>query len=431
MFKDEILADLSKTYNVAKFKSYAPTGEERFDNTDFPDLETFLKSVGSVNVRTFDPASPKSRPFVYGITDLDSLNENIQKYQKEGLYIIVNETIDINDGGVSGVIYDNKLIEFSPKDTPRCVEKEGVCSLPFYIGAIILNAVYGVNLQIFPHSKRIEFSIHPNKVGCKNEQILIWETEKISGKVPEPNISYPNNFSRFIGDKVFGLLVAYAYNFLVPHTFVIGRNVAPFWFGYGTGEQVWIRTAPFEPVAGKYTTQKGWTDPFKLLQDEDSDGKTIVSVLAQDGVAAKYSGVCAGTDKPVIEGVKGYDDNFMLGSQKPVELPNDVKRAVGTVWKGIKKRTKTSPRFEWVYSGDVYIVQLHLGECESEGNVIVKGTPAHWMKFDPNLGLEALRDVIKTIKKDEGIMLTSKVGVLSHFGDVLRKAKIISRIEAR
>ena len=75
------------------------------------------------------------------------------------------------------------------------------------------------------------------------------------------NINPPNRFSRMIGDKAFGLLMADRLGVAVPRTLVIGRRVAPFEFGQATGSaEVWLRTCPYEPHPGLYTTMQGWTE---------------------------------------------------------------------------------------------------------------------------------------------------------------------------
>jgi hypothetical protein len=83
-------------------------------------------------------------------------------------------------------------------------------------------------------------------------------------------INWPNRFSRFVGDKVFGLLVADAIGLAVPRTTAVSRKIAPFAFGLSTEScEWWTRTAPTEQVPGKFTTRRGWTDPFDLLRRED------------------------------------------------------------------------------------------------------------------------------------------------------------------
>jgi len=52
------------------------------------------------------------------------------------------------------------------------------------------------------------------------------------------------------------------------------------------------------------------------------------------------------------------------------------------------------------------------------------------VRFDVTQGLEALREVVEQVaSKGNGIKLIGDVGITSHFGDVLRKAKVPSVIE--
>ncbi|GAI28743.1 unnamed protein product, partial [marine sediment metagenome] len=142
--KDQALDQLALTSNVAQFVAFKPTsgGSQITYSRISGDgvlpmnvplniaIERLFKSSksGTVNVRSFIPSDPQAKPFSYGITSpreaLDIANSRLSL----GLWIIVNETIDINDGGFSGVL-EGGLAEFAPKDTPRCVEKPGTCSL--------------------------------------------------------------------------------------------------------------------------------------------------------------------------------------------------------------------------------------------------------------------------------------------------------------
>src|SRR6202041_2529952 len=100
----------------------------------------------------------------------------------------------------------------------------------------------------FESQSRVEFSIHPIRCGYLNSHTLVWEIEE----TPMPTIDerfprWPSRFSRLLGDKAFGLLVAHLAGLRVPSTFVIPRLLAPFRFGRKTctGE-IWIRTCPNE-----------------------------------------------------------------------------------------------------------------------------------------------------------------------------------------
>jgi hypothetical protein len=88
-------------------------------------------------------------------------------------------------------------------------------------------------------------------------------------------------------------------------------------------------------------------------------------------------------------------------------------------------------RFEWVYDGrQPWAVQLHRGATLSSGRTVYPGQANTYHRFDVANEIEALRTLITKIKgTGEGIILVGNVGVTSHFGDLLRKAKIPSWIE--
>jgi hypothetical protein len=449
-FKDAVLDRLATSANVAQFVSYGPDLQQRFSRIfGFPRNHIFASpaeatevllsrsSERSVNVRSFEPQDPKSREFVYGLTNVDAVWKAIARLAASGLYTIVNETIDVKDGGVSGVALGN-AIELAPGDTPRAVEKPGTASFPRALGTRLLTTVYGFRPALrFPRDVRVEFSVHPLRRGYQRAHTVVWELEKVGVIDVRPVINWPNRFSRFIGDKAFGLLVADALGAPVPDTTVISRHVAPFRFGRATGcAERWIRTCPVVQVPGKFTTQRGWTDPFRLLTAEDPTGTEIASVLSQAGVDAQYSGaLLAGAGKGrrrtlVIEGTTGFGDEFMVGRKQTTVLPRAVTGSVRRLYERLAAALGPV-RFEWVADGrETWVVQLHRGATESSGKTIYPGRPAEFLHFEVDRGLEALRGLISEMNgKDQGVILVGDVGVTSHFGDVLRKARIPSRIE--
>jgi len=450
-FKDEILDGLAQRGNVAQFISYSNQGiaKQRFlrindlaPNKIFSSAEEAIglliarSSEGRVNVRSFDPAQPKGHPFVYGLTKTEDVIAIIGKNAANGLYSIVNETIDINDGGVSGVAFGN-IIEFTPADTPKGVDKPGTCHLPRQMGLEVLRSVYGFTPEVnYGNKIRVEFSIHPLRRGIKMSHTIIWELEEFTN-IPESaeiDIRWPNNFSKIVGDKAFGLLIAEQLGINVPKTEVISRVVAPFTFGQDTGvSEVWIRTAPVVRTPGKFSTFKGWVDPFKLLSEEDPGHDKIASVLCQQAVKPIYSGsmLTDANNEPLIEGVAGRGDLFMVGQAITEKVSEVVINEIREVFENVYKRLGPI-EMEWVYDGvRVWIVQLHKSaRTVSYGNVIVPGQPEVYIDFDVSAGLENLRALIATMQTgNKGIRIHGNVGVTSHFGDVLRKAGIPSMIE--
>jgi hypothetical protein len=444
--KDLALVALAERGNVAQFVSFTPDNgvlRPKFSRIkglepDYPfaDLGSALACLlsrspaGSINLRSYAPDSPRSRTFVYGLKNLDAALEAAADLIKEGLHVIANETVDINDGGVSGVIMGD-LIEFAPDDTPRCVEKPGVASLPLDLGRSILTTVYGFEPAVDARGGRLEFSVHPARCGWRKSHTLTWEFEATDTSDLKPKLVWPNRFSRMIGDKAFGLLMADRIGLPVPWTTVIGRRIAPFSFGRRTGEtEVWIRTCPYEPDPGRYSTFKGWRDPFKLMGDEDPDGDRIASVLRQDAVPALFSGaaIVAADGNLVMEGLAGEGDLFMLGERRSEKLPNHVCEAVNDTY-AAAARELGPVRFEWVFDGSVvWIVQMHLGATVSLPDALVTGEADDWFELDARVPLTELRQIVSQLPNRTGLRFVGEVNSTSHIADFLRKAGVPTRI---
>ena len=445
-FKDEILDRLARRVNVAQFVSFGPDLGQRFawirshePNSRFASLDEAIGALlaaspeGRVNIRCYEPDNPKSREFLYGQGDREEVAALLRRLGGEGLYTIVNETVDIEDGGVSGVAYGGAL-EFAPGDTPRAVEKPGTASFPRALGLRVLETVYGFAPSLPARTEqRVEWSLHPLRRGVLAEHTIIWEVENAGPPPGEVRIAWPNRFSRHLGDKAFGLVLAHAVGLPVPKTLALPRALPPFSFGTDTGSQeTWLRTCPHEQVPGFFPTRRGWTDPYRLMQEHDPSGDAIASILAQQGVEARFSGALVATPEgdPVIEGVAGRGDDFMIGRKAPEELPHDVAGAVRSLFHRAST-TFGAVRFEWAYDGArPWVLQMHRGATLSIGRTIVPGTARAYRHFDVEQGIDALRRLIEEVQGNgDGIVLIGRVGVTSHFGDLLRRAQIPSRIE--
>lgn len=406
-------------------------------------IEKLINSAPSksVNIRSYSPDAMKGNQLIYNkkIEDINEILNIIKRNREEGKYSIVNENIDINDGGVSGVVLGN-IIEFSPKDTPKCVDKEGVCLLPREFGYDILEKVYGFRPEInFDSNYRVEFSIHPNRQGLNKEHTIIWEYENYDSISYKSIISWPNNFSKFIGDKAFGLLVADTLGIRVPRTTVISRTIAPFTFGKKTGLcEKWIRTCPIVKEPGKYYTGDSWTDPFELINIEEAKGNNnvnIASILSQDAVEAIFSGasiIKKNRDDDIIEGVLGKGAAFMVGEENTCKLPNEIVGEVERLNNKIRSYYNYlgEVSIEWVYDGkDVWVVQLNQLKVSGNKNVIVEGNPEYYIEFNVKDGLDNLRRAISDLEgKNIGIELIGNIGITSHFGDLLRLSNIPSKL---
>jgi hypothetical protein len=434
--------------NVAQFVSYEPAGTDARQTYsrvlgDEPNhiyqgveeaAEILLErsAEGSVNVRSFTPESPMSREFVYGLKSVAEVVGVVRRLTDSGLHTILNETVDVHDGGVSGVVIGN-LLEFAPDDTPRCVEKPGTVALPLGWGLRLLTSVYGFEPDLaVPAKTRLEFSLHPKARGWRHTHTLGWEIAEHETLDVLPGVRWPNHFSRMLGDKVFGLLVAYNIGLPVPRTTVVNRRIAPFSFGQPTGSaEIWCRTAPTEQMPGKFTTVRGWTDPFRLMAEEDPAHTSIASILSQAAVRPFYSGasIVLQSGEIITEGVSGPGDSFMLGTAMPEQLPTDVLRDVEMLH--AQSNQIGAVRIEWVHDLErAWVVQLHSGATISSAEVLVPGEAKRWVPFDVSNGLEALRQLLSRLRPSEGVELVGRVGLTSHIADVVRKAGTPARIHA-
>lgn len=118
LHKDEILNALAATANVAQFVGFRPNGKGSLTQSysrvsGFDANHLFLSareavdallehsSDKMVNVRSYEPSSPRSREFVYGLKDVEEVLAVLERLAALELHLIVKETIDIHDGGTS------------------------------------------------------------------------------------------------------------------------------------------------------------------------------------------------------------------------------------------------------------------------------------------------------------------------------------------
>ncbi|WP_315730162.1 MULTISPECIES: hypothetical protein [unclassified Bradyrhizobium] len=446
--KDRSLDDLARVGNVAQFVSFSPGSHrpiQEFSRVAGYEANHIFSSVSdsleklleksperTINIRSFTPDSPRSRDFHYGIESLAVAEELVSSLAAQGLFVIANETVDVSDGGISGVIQGG-VAEFAPDDTPRCVEKGGTASLPLNWAQSLIEIVYGFPAETVDAGRgRLEFSVHPKPRGWRKGHTLMWEHEASDSPPAEAQLKWPNRFSQLIGDKTYGLLIAHLAGLLVPRTTCISRRIAPFSFGKETGSrEVWTRTCPREQEPGRFTTVKGWTDPFRLLAAEDSTGTSISAVLCQAAIPANFAGAAIMDAKGeiVVEGTRGEGDKFMLGRRAPEHLPDALRSKVKSTYARAKERLGPV-RFEWVFDGSqVWVVQLHKGATDSSASTLVPGEAEHWEVFDVSRGLEELRGFLDNLPSGVGVRLRGEVGLTSHVADLVRKHRRPARLQ--
>jgi hypothetical protein len=444
-YKDQVLDWLAERGNVAQFVSFDPSGVQRFcrlvgyaRNHRFETMEAALHALFQVagekqiNVRSFRPESPQGNPFRTRLTGVPSALAEIRSLTGQGLFCICNELVNERDGGVSGVAHGDWL-EIAPDIFPRDVERKEVAALPRILGLRVLEHIYAHRPAIdYPRGQRVEFTVTVLRRGHRRDRTILWEVQDAIPPENSPALRWPNPLSRLIGDKAFGLTIAETLGVLVPSTIVIPRRLPAFTFGRTTGSQeYWLRTCPIEPVPGFFSTVRGWSDPFKLLEREDTEGTKLVSVLCQESVPACFSGkaLTRQNGEALIEGVRGEGDAFMVGKRAPEDLPPPPLERVRQVQEQLVK-SLGPVSFEWVDDGRrTWLVQLHVGASPSSETIIFEGPAVSYRRFHITDGLEALYKIVADAKKArEGIELVGKVGVTSHFGDLLRREQIPSRI---
>lgn len=448
-FKDESVAFLAKSCNVAQFVSFDPNLKQRFSAVAGFDLDhrfdsiedaarALFKNVGSngLTIRSYDPARPQGWPLVRAMQSVEEVVKTAKRLTSKGLYIILHEEL-LDERRTSGVLLGD-VIEFALLATPRCVEANEVekfgipASLPREVGFKILEVFYGFRPNLdFDKSLRIEWSVCPKPYGQRQDHVIVWDLEEVGEHSARPLWSWPNRFSRYVGDKTFGLMVADAVGLNVPMTHAISRE-GLFSFGKVTGSNVkWTRTAPAVLTPGKFPTVQGYADVFKMLQDCDPGHDKIAAVLIQHEVPPVYSGALfRNGDDLHIEGVKGRGDDFMVGKQAPEVLPDEVREKLASLYYNAEKLIGPV-RLEWVYDGSLpWVVQLHVGKVDnSHPDVIVEGSPSSFERFviDPD-DLEAFRQRVDKAKAEGvGLEVVGNFGLTSHIGDILRKAGVPSR----
>lgn len=457
LLKDQKLDEIvQRGGNVAQFVSFGPDGKKRYSRIRgtspthrFTSIERAIQAIldtGTrfVNIRSFKPNKPDGNPFFMGYKEkwasLADTADVVRSLISQGLHVIVNEDIPVNDGGFSGVMF-GEIAEFAPCDTPRCVEGPGCAVLPRLTMMKLAHTVYGHHVSIpFPRGHRVEFSVHPGPVGYFRQCQLLWQQEeKLIASPQQEMFFWPNRYSRVMGDKAYGLLMAHLHGFRVPYCRVTGRIIPPFEFGEETGsrEPRWVRSCPYIQKPGKHFTNHGWLDVIAMMQRQDPSGTEIASWLEQDCIDAQEGGfsgaAITGADgKLIIEGTPGYGDRFMVGEVSAKNLPEHVIDAVTHHWE--QTFAVFGPiRFEWVYDtkNTMWFVQLHCGKSDSYGSVIYPGERDDWKQYYVTDGLEGLRKLLlhKDFPHRSGITLIGDVGITSHFGDILRRAHIPSRLE--
>ena len=189
-FKDDVLDHLARRANVAQFVSFGPdlvqrhawirgrppgTASARVEEAVAALLAASPEALGQrPQLGAGEPEEPLLPLWLDGPGEILA---ELRRLAGEGLYTILNETVDVQDGGVSGVAFGDAL-ELAPGDTPRCVEKPDAAGFPRDLGLRVLETVYGFRPALLPKTEpRVEFSLHPLRRGYRGEHTILWEIE--------------------------------------------------------------------------------------------------------------------------------------------------------------------------------------------------------------------------------------------------------------
>jgi hypothetical protein len=448
LYKDEVLDHLACTANVAQFVSFAPHPQirQRFariigyePNHQFASPEEAVQALllsapeKKVNIRSYNPHLPEGNPFVRGLRSLAEVMSELRRLSEDKqLYTIVNEVIDESDNGVSGVCYRG-LMEFAPDSTPRCVDNDKIetAIFPFEVGMCILKRVYGFEPDLRGREgARTEFSIHPQRRGWNQGHTIIWQSEQRPLQGIEAPVRWPHRFSRMLGDKAFGLLVAEAVGLPVPRTIDYSRRLFPFSFGQsiGTGTVI-TRPCPEEKEPGYYPSATGWHNPYDVLAGRilkpaemrsNPSPAPLASIIIQEAVYAQFSGraLFRAINDIDIHGVAGEGGAFMLGDQIHENLPKKLVQTVRETYEHAH-RVVGPAGIEWVFDGStVWVVQLNIADSQKRKVTIDKNI--EWEKFQFSKGkLEDFRRRVMELRgTGKGIIIIGDVSPLSHLGEI-------------
>jgi hypothetical protein len=136
-------------------------------------------------------------------------------------------------------------------------------------------------------------------------------------------------------------------------------------------------------------------------------------------------------NQPIIEGVQGFGDEFMLGRIGAGTLDATLVTELEKLH-SLTLECVGSARMEWAFDGDtLWVLQLQQEEAVSSGRVIVPGTTERNVDFEVSDGIAGLRQLVDLVAgKSVGINIIGDVGMTSHIADILRRHRIPSRIMA-
>jgi len=121
----------------------------------------------------------------------------------------------------------------------------------------------------------------------------------------------------------------------------------------------------------------------------------------------------------------------MLGQEAGQLLPSTTIAAVRQLMHNLVRVVGGTLKIEWAHGENIiWILQMQQLDHPVRDDVVVPGEATRFRRFDVGDGIEQFREFAAEAKAaGDGIILVGSVGVTSHFGDILRRSGVPSRIE--
>jgi signal transduction histidine kinase len=72
----------------------------------------------------------------------------------------------------------------------------------------------------------------------------------------------------------------------------------------------------------------------------------------------------------------------------------------------------------------------HHGATVSTTGVLVPGEAARWIAVDLSEGLEHVREILRNLRPQNGLILSGGIGLTRHVAEVIRRAGVPARVGA-
>jgi len=147
----------------------------------------------------------------------------------------------------------------------------------------------------------------------------------------------------------------------------------------------------------------------------------------QEGVSSQFSGAAEiMQDHCLVEGVPGTGASFMVGMQRPYDLPPAVRDSIEGLGRALFERVAAC-RFEWAWENDrEWLLQLNAlkNEREPQTRDLRRIAPGYFT-YDPEDGLEKLNRIARAaLLQGRDVLICKPVGLTSHVCEILQEHRV-------